>query len=165
MNSRRKAREAALQALYQCDTLDDWSEEAMTLYFSIYNPDALTVKEGAAAENVEFSRSLIRGVISRMEEIDRHISGASTHWSVSRMPRVDRNILRCATYELVFASDIPVSVSINEAIEIAKRYGTADSPMFINGVLDNIATTLMANPDGVMKVGSTVREKRLAVNE
>lgn len=81
------------------------------------------------------------------------------------MPRVDRNILRCATYELVFASDIPVSVSINEAIEIAKRYGTVDSPMFINGVLDNIATTLMANPESIMKVGSTAREKRLAVNE
>ncbi len=165
MNSRRKAREAALQALYQCDTLDDWSEEAITLYFSIYNPEALTVKDGTAAENVEFSRTLIRGVIAQMKEIDRHISGASTHWSVSRMPRVDRNILRCATYELVFASDIPVSVSINEAIEIAKRYGTVDSPMFINGVLDNIANTLMANPESIMKVGSTAREKRLAVNE
>lgn len=165
MNSRRKAREAALQALYQCDTLDEWSEDAITLYFSIYNPDALTAEEGAPLENARFAQTLIRGVIEQMAEIDRHISGASTHWSVSRMPRVDRNILRCATYELLFISDIPVSVSINEAIEIAKRYGTADSPMFINGVLDKIATNLMSNPESITKVGSTGREKRIAVNE
>ena len=81
------------------------------------------------------------------------------------MPRVDRNILRSATFEILFASDIPVSVSINEAIEIAKRYGTPDSPMFINGVLDNIATTVSANPDLSTKVESLPREKKIAVNE
>jgi len=165
MNSRRKAREAALQALYQCDTLEDWSPEAVGLYFSIYNPEALSAADGAVRENVDFARTIIQGVIDNIAAIDRHISGASTHWSVSRMPRVDRNILRCATYEIVFASDIPVSVSINEAIEIAKRYGTADSPMFINGVLDNIASTIMANPDLALKVSSLPRSKKLAVNE
>jgi N utilization substance protein B len=165
MNSRRKAREAALQALYQCDTLGDWSDAAMALYFAVYNPEALSVVDASARENVEFARSIIQGVSAHLALIDRHISAASTHWSVTRMPRVDRNILRSATFEILFASDIPVSVSINEAIEIAKRYGTPDSPMFINGVLDNIATTVSANPDLSTKVESLPREKKIAVNE
>lgn len=165
MNSRRKAREAVLQALYQCDTLEDWSDESVALYFSIYNPDALQAVEGPVKENLEFCRAILGGIIGRLAEIDRHISAASTHWSVSRMARVDRNILRCAAYEIVFASEIPVSVSINEAIEIAKRYGTPDSPMFVNGVLDNIASTFMANPDLAVKAPSISREKKSAVNE
>jgi N utilization substance protein B len=165
MNSRRKAREAALQALYQCDTLEDWSDEAIALYFSVYNPEAIKVSAGAAQENVDFARTIIHGVIANISVIDSHITGASTHWSVARMPRVDRNILRCATFEIIFASDIPVSVSINEAIEIAKRYGTAESSMFINGVLDKIATTLMAHPELALKASSLPREKKLAVNE
>lgn len=150
MRSRRKAREAALQALYQCDTLDDWSAECVELYFKIYKSelcdkpvDTLPPNE---AENIDFARSLINGVIEHMDFVDAQISGASTNWSIGRMCRVDRNILRFATFELAFLDDIPKSVTINEAIEIAKAYGTPDSPNFINGVLDNIAGSLERDP-------------------
>lgn len=162
MNSRRKAREAALQALYQCDTLDDWSAAAVELYFSVYNPEVFGSSEGAARENGDFCRQLINGVIEQREVIDRHIGAASTHWSVARMSRVDRNILRCATFEFLFAGDIPVNVTINEAIEVAKRFGTVDSPMFVNGVLDKIASTLMSTPELGVKVESVRRDKKAA---
>jgi len=165
MVSRRRAREAALQALYQCDTLAQWTKEAVDLYFELYcnsSPDAATAEidtpacakgvEKAARhkeleqENLRFARSLIMGVIENLDFIDRQIAAASTNWSVARMARVDRNILRVACYEMAFAADIPVNVSINEAIEIAKTYGTEDSPMFVNGVLDNIAKAFESNP-------------------
>ena len=163
MNSRRKAREAALQALYQCDTLSQWDEAAVALYFNIYNPEALAAESGPVKENCDFARGLILGTIQYLEFIDGQITAASTHWSVARMARVDRNILRCSTYEIIFVPEVPVSVSINEAIEIAKRYGANDSPMFINGVLDNIATVFMANPGLVGK--AQPRSVRRVVNE
>ena len=144
MKSRRRARESALQALYQCDTLEDWSEAAVELYFKVYQAEALAVEDQAERENLEFARALIMGVAARLEEIDGKLSGASTRWSINRMCRVDRNILRLAAYEIAFLADIPVNVTINEAIEIAKRYGTDDSPMFINGVLDNVASVWLA---------------------
>jgi N utilization substance protein B len=165
MNSRRKAREAALQALYQCDTLEDWSAQTVELYFSLYNPETFKAPEGVARENVEFSRRVIAGVIEHLEIIDRQITLASTHWSIARMSRVDRNIIRCATYEFIYASDIPVSVTINEAIEVSKRYGTADSQLFVNGVLDKIASNLKAGSALVSKVASLERDKKIAVND
>lgn len=146
MRTRRKAREAALQALYQCDTLSDWTESQLELYFSNFRIEAIESEEAVIAENVLFARNLGRGVIENLAAIDALISAASTRWSITRMARVDRNILRLATCELAFHDDIPMNVSINEAIEIAKRFGTDDSPMFINGVLDNIAHNLANNP-------------------
>jgi transcription antitermination protein NusB len=140
MKSRRRAREAALQALYQCDTLQDWSAEAVDLYFKVFQSESSPIAEDSSQENHDFARALIGGVIEHLSEIDDQISSASTRWSIGRMSRVDRNILRLASYEIAFVPDIPVNVSINEAIEIAKRYGTDDSPMFINGVLDNVAS-------------------------
>jgi N utilization substance protein B len=165
MKSRRKAREAALQALYQCDTLNEWTEASVELYFRIFKPEVCSSDsplEGAQKENVEFCQSLIRGVIEGMAFIDGQISSASTNWSITRMCRVDRNILRLAVYEIAFLEDIPVSVSINEAIEIAKSYGTVDSPMFINGVLDNVAGVLDENPALVSSALAAV--KKMAVN-
>ncbi len=146
MRSRRKAREAALQALYQCDTLDAWTEESLDLYFRVFQPEALASGDAAVMENLAFSRALASGVVKFLTFIDAQISKASTRWSLSRMSRVDRNILRLAAFELAFLKDIPVNVSINEAIEIAKRYGTDESHTFINGVLDNVAGVLHADP-------------------
>lgn len=144
MGSRRQAREFALQALYQCDALNQWDQSAIELYFSAFHAGDLEVEDEEDSVRLqkvaEFSRSLLSGVVSNIEAIDNQIASASEHWSLSRMARVDRNILRLGTYELNFLSDVPVSVSINEAIEVAKRYGSDDSPMFINGVLDKIAT-------------------------
>lgn len=165
MKSRRKAREAALQALYQCDTLGEWDQACIELYFSVFKTevcDPAAPLEGAQKENLDFCKNLIHGVIQSMPFIDGQISSASTNWSITRMCRVDRNILRLAVFEIAFMEDIPVSVSINEAIEIAKSYGTVDSPMFINGVLDNVAGVLDQNPDLVSTALAAV--KKVAVN-
>lgn len=165
MRSRRKARESALQALYQCDTLNEWTDKSVELYFQIFRPEVCasgTELESAQQENLEFSRELINGVIEKMAFVDAQISSASTNWSITRMCRVDRNILRVAVYEIAFLDDIPVSVSINEAIEIAKAYGTADSPMFINGVLDNVAGVLKDHPE--LTAGVVSLPKKVAVN-
>jgi N utilization substance protein B len=97
-------------------------------------------------DNYEFCQALLSVAIAERDAIDAAISAASTRWSIQRMARVDRNILRVAVAELIFFDDIPASVSINEAIEIAKRYGTADSSVFINGLLDRVATTHAAEP-------------------
>ena len=144
MKSRRKAREVVLQALYQCDTLNDWSEEIVERFFSnFFSADPETSVPGDLAElereNIKFAREIIRGVCLHLNDIDTEISAISMHWTLARMARVDRNILRLAAYEMLFISDIPLSVTINEAIEIAKRFAGDDSPMFINGVLDQLA--------------------------
>jgi N utilization substance protein B len=94
----------------------------------------------------EFCRQLVLGTVDRLAVIDELLGEASEHWSLGRMSVVDRNILRLATYELLDRSDIPLSVSINEAIEIAKRYSTPDAAMFINGVLDRVKR--MVHPVG-----------------
>lgn len=162
MGARRQAREIALQALYQCDTLIDWSDEGLSLFFESFKADELagderflgslglltTTKDEANAPvedelsesvAVDFAKILIDGVRAHLSSIDAAITVASRNWTVSRMARVDRNILRIGTFEINYLSDVPPNVSINEAIEIAKRFGTDDSPMFINGVLDRVA--------------------------
>ena len=143
MKTRRQARESALQALYSCDTLDNWTTEQVALYFNsfIFEESIEEIKD----ENKDFAEILIKGVLENLDMLDTQISAASENWSLSRMSRVDRNILRLATYEIIYLSDIPNSVSINEAIEIAKRFGNDDSPMFINGVLDKIASGAAGN--------------------
>ncbi len=88
---------------------------------------------------VDFADDLVRGVIENRALIDQKIHEKSKNWSIPRMARVDLNILRMATYELLMRNDIPKNVSINEAIEVAKKFGTEDSPAFINGILDEIA--------------------------
>ena len=87
----------------------------------------------------EFARDLVSGVLSHRAEIDRLIKQSTDHWKLSRMAKVDLMILRMASYELLFCPDIPLNVSMDEAIEIGKRYGSAESPTFINGVLDQVA--------------------------
>lgn len=131
MGTRRKGRELALQALYQIEITGDASTAAVELFLSHF--------EGGAKAK-EFARRLVLGVISQRAEIDRLIEQCAEHWKLMRMAKVDLMILRMATYELVFCPDIPLQVSLNEAIEIAKRFGSADdSAAFINGVLDQVA--------------------------
>jgi N utilization substance protein B len=100
------------------------------------------LRESVAAEPamVEFARALVRGVASRREEIDRLIGAASEHWRLDRMPVIDRNLLRLAVYELISTPDVPPGVVLNEAIELAKEFGTEASPAFVNGVLDRVAS-------------------------
>ncbi len=130
MGSRRKGRELALQMLYALD-------------MNPSNPPSSSRQLLDDAEidfdAVDFADDLVRGVIENRTLIDQKIHEKSKNWSIPRMARVDLNILRMATYELLLRNDIPKNVSINEAIEVAKKYGTGDSPAFINGILDEIA--------------------------
>jgi len=93
----------------------------------------------ADTDEVAFAKNLVEGVAKSAEDIDKHIEQASLNWRLSRMPVVDRNILRLATFELLFSKDVPTSVSINEAVELAKRFGEKESGAFVNGILDRIA--------------------------
>jgi N utilization substance protein B len=130
MGNRRKGRELALQALYQIEITGDASMAAVDLFLNHFegNPEAK-----------EFARRLVSGVISQRMEIDGIIQRCTEHWKLMRLAKVDLVILRMATYELVFCPDIPLNVSLDEAIEIGKRFSTDDSANFINGVLDQVA--------------------------
>lgn len=129
MGIRRQAREAALQAIFMADFLSDWSENAIVLCFTHF---------GIPANVQEYAKILAGGVGANLVKIDSQITRASENWSVSRMGRVDRSIIRIATYEMLLMEEVPKNVAINEAIEIAKRFGTDESPTFVNGVLDQI---------------------------
>ncbi len=140
MASRRRAREFALQALYQSDLTDSPAGKALeALWFvQVEGQDAPTTRP-AEDEEIAFARRLVAGVEAGKAALDELIEKASVNWRLSRMPVVDRNILRLAAYELRFCPDVPASVSINEAVELAKRYGDKDSRAFVNGLLDRIA--------------------------
>ena len=128
--TRRKGRELALQALYQIEMTGDISAGAVDSFLNHF--------EGAAKAK-EFARRLVSGVVSQRSEIDRRIEECTENWKLTRLAKIDFLILRLATYELIYCPDIPHNVSLNEAIEIGKRFGTDDSAAFINGVLDQIA--------------------------
>lgn len=91
-------------------------------------------------EGREYADRAVRGVVANMPELDQTIQQASQNWRLARMARVDRNVLRLGTWELVHASEVPGAVVLDEAVELAKRYGTQDSGSFVNGVLDRVAS-------------------------
>jgi N utilization substance protein B len=129
-SNRRKGRELALQALYQIEMTGDPSGAAVDLFLQHF--------EGNTKAK-EFARRLVSGTVSQRAEIDRLIAQATEHWKIERLAKVEFVLLRMAAYELVFCADIPTSVTLDEAIEIAKRFGSEDSAGFINGVLDHVA--------------------------
>ena len=133
MGSRRRGREAALQILYQVDVSAVTAEDAIEMYWSNLGPN----REGEA-----FANRLVTGWSAQREAIDETIRNVSQHWRLERMARVDRNILRLATFELIGLEDVPRRVTLNEAVELAKRFGSDGSAGFVNGVLDRIATDL-----------------------
>lgn len=129
--SRRKAREAALQALFQLDFNQIGQEEALQ---AVYYERA-DIQEAAK----DYAQHLVDGAIENMNEIDKIIAGATTDWKIERMPGVDRNILRLAIYELKFSAEkLPPNVVINEAVELAKMFGTEESGRFVNGILGSL---------------------------
>ena len=129
MKKRTRAREIALQFLYQLDLRgDDLLAEARDYVRG----------EERDAETARFAQRLIEGTFEHWEEIDATIQGVAQNWNIARMAVVDRNVLRLATYELMHCADIPPKVAINEAIELGKRYSTQNSGAFINGILDKI---------------------------
>ncbi|MBE0584660.1 MAG: transcription antitermination factor NusB [Desulfofustis sp.] len=136
MGTRRKAREAALQFLFQDDfagRVQDTSERSLEDRFDQFCGFYQVSKKSRA-----YALELVQGIIERKEEIDRAIREHATNWRLERIAGTDRNLLRVGIYELLFAADVPAQVAINEAVEIAKRFGSDDSPSFINGVLDAV---------------------------
>lgn len=131
MGLRREARELALQMLY---ALDSNTSVGLRETLQTFRDEQVEVTGRVR----EFAEDLVQGVQAQRESIDEAIRARSKNWSLSRMPRVDLNVIRMATYELMFRSDIPKKVSINEAIEIVRRYGDKESPSFVNGILDEI---------------------------
>lgn len=139
MPGRRRAREFAVQALYAADQGSVGSEPALQGVWSV----ALEAGgEPASEEEVDFTTRAVRGVLGKLTDLDERIEKASVNWRLSRMPVVDRNILRLGAWELIYCKDVPVSVSINEAIELAKLYGGVESRAFVNGILDRIAAEI-----------------------
>jgi len=129
MLERTRSRRQALQILYQREITGQSADTI--LEERSYNPED--------GEPSEFCRELLAGVQEHQTRIDAELSEISEHWTVSRMPLVDRNILRLAVYEILFVEEIPPSVSINEAVEMAKIFGGDDSSKFVNGVLGKLA--------------------------
>jgi N utilization substance protein B len=127
---RRKAREIALQFLYQLEQNAASDPTPFEVDFWAHHP----VDE----ETREFASSLVHGAKRQQPLLDKRIAESTEHWDLERLAVVDRNLLRLAVYELLFEPGVPGKVAINEAIEIAKKFGTADSSRFINGVLDRI---------------------------
>jgi N utilization substance protein B len=127
---RRRGREIALQVLYQKEAAQISINEALSNYEKYFS-----VEDG---EMLQFAQELVLGVEENLEFIDNIIKKYTPSWPLERLNLTDKNILRLAIYEMFFRPDIPEVVSINEAIELAKLYGTDDSPAFINGVLDNV---------------------------
>jgi N utilization substance protein B len=126
---RRQARETALQVLFQIDLGKTEPNLALTN----------TAEEfGAGPQEIEFARQLVLGTLEHIEDIDAMIASVSKEWQLNRMANVDRNIMRLALYEIKYRSDIPENVSVNEALELAKIFGSSDSARFVNGILGKL---------------------------
>jgi transcription antitermination protein NusB len=159
MGQRREARERAVQFLFQYDlNQPEDFERALNQFWDSQQTAAIAEDKGKATwgEQAElpppsteeaavrlFAEPLIRGAVEHREKIDEEIKKHAKNWDLHRMAVVDRNILRLAIYEMLFRDDIPPVVSINEAVDIAKRFSTADSGKFVNGILDKIKGELM----------------------
>jgi transcription antitermination protein NusB len=128
---RRKSREYALQILFQVDFTEKQIGGKDFEEFWSDKKDRSDVKE--------FTEDLVRGTLTKLDEIDKMIEMVADNWLLKRMAAVDRNILRFAAYEILYRKDIPSAVTINEALEIAKKYSSLDAASFLNGILDRLA--------------------------
>lgn len=167
MGQRREARERAVQFLFQHDlNPPDRLEEALEHFWLTQQATAIAEEKGKATwgQEVElppptteelatrvFADKLIRGVLEHRDELDQRIKQHAENWDLHRMAAVDRNILRLAIYEMLHRDDIPPVVSINEAVDIAKKFSTQDSGKFVNGILDKIKGELM-RPARIVKL-------------
>ncbi len=137
MGARRTGRERALQALYQLEVSQGQPTDAL---------DAAWESEPEAGkpepEAQKFARDLVTGVWDHLAEIDALIESHSHNWRLDRMSRIDRNVLRLGIYELKYRNDIPRKVTLNEAVELGKKFGTEESSGFVNGLLDRVAVAL-----------------------
>lgn len=132
MRKRTLAREFAIQILYQMDITHDNCDLSLAGFW------AMRTGEQIEEEVKNFTTELVKGVVDNLKAIDLKIAEYAANWQLERMAVVDRNVLRMASYELIFRSDIPPKVSINEAVELAKRYSGQEAGKFVNGILDKI---------------------------
>lgn len=138
MGRRRKARESALQILFQLEFNKPRVEKVIDRFW----------KERKASDEIrDYSDSIVKGIVSHQEEIDNLIQSLSDHWRLSRMAHVDRNILRIAVFEFLYEKNLAAAVIINEAIEIAKKYSSDEAAAFVNGILDAVRKKLEAGKD------------------
>lgn len=148
-NTRREARELVLRMLFQVDVgkqpLDEVVEAAL----------AQSVLEGA---NRNYAEDVVRGTLANKEQIDSQLEQLASDWAVERQAAVDRNILRMTTYEILYRPDTPVAAVINEAVELAKKYSTAESGRFVNGVLGALARSV---PRGQTEEASSDEDRPL----
>ncbi len=142
MGKRRRSREFALQVLYQLEIMKQDGRKAMTQWREHFSSS-----EGKD----EFAEQIVLGVLEHVRKIDRLIEHYSENWRLERMNIVDRNILRMATFELLYCNEIPPKVTLNEAIDLGKRYGSEDSGSFINGILDRIQKEAIRKPTQPIK--------------
>jgi len=136
LGKRRKSRELALQVLYQLDITKQDPSKVLAQFQQHFSPNE---------EKDEFLEGLVLGVLDHSQEIDRLIERFSENWRLERMSIIDRNILRMASFELIYCEDIPPKVTLNEAIDLGKEYGSEDSGSFINGILDRIDKEVVKN--------------------
>ena len=134
MGARRSGREAALQMLFQLEGSGVTADLAIQLFWRTY--------EDADPEGKAYADVVVRGVADNLDAIDKKIAAASQNWRLERMSRVDRNLLRLGSWELMFRADVPRAVILDEAVELAKSFGTDESSSFVNGVLDRIAENI-----------------------
>jgi N utilization substance protein B len=134
MGTRRQARELAMQALFYMDIRKDASEETLEYFCDCFCP---------SKKSRPFFRKLVNGVLGKKGQIDALVERFSQNWNISRMSCVDRNVMRIAIYEMLYCDDIPPKVSINEAVDIGKKFGTQESGAFINGIMDSIREALV----------------------
>jgi len=140
MGTRRQARELAMQALFYMDIRKDASEETLEYFCDCFCP---------SKKSRPFFRKLVNGVLGTKGQIDALVERYSQNWNISRMSCVDRNVMRIAIYEMLYCDDIPPKVSINEAVDIGKKFGTQESGAFINGIMDSIREALVK--EGALK--------------
>lgn len=133
MGSRRTSRELAIRALFQTDVGQFKPEEALE---SVLDPDRY------ASVTLDFARELVIGVAEHLPHIDQMIEEYARGWTLDRMANVDRNVLRVAVFELLYLPDVPPSVTVAEAVELAKQYSTAESGRFVNGILGSFVRNL-----------------------
>lgn len=132
MRRRSLAREFALQILYKIDITGEEVKPCIEDFWRLNT-------EAEAESSVKaFASDLVRGVITNLKVIDEYVSRYATNWQLNRMSYIDRNILRLGCFEIIFRDDIPLKVSINEAVELAKKYSSPEASKFVNGILDKI---------------------------
>lgn len=148
MKKRRDSRVLALQVLYALDIQSDIRSLDIGTLSERATEQLHLMDTGHAGSGQDLSYLLIQGVFNHLETIDSFIESASDNWTVNRLSVIDRNIIRIAVFEIAYIPDIPHRVAINEAIEIAKSFGTDNSPKFINGVLDRIYRILKVKSRG-----------------